>query len=175
MVRPAPGQGNGSGDCQAPEHARPRQQNELRARASKYNKDLDALLEQGKIALASKKNRNIVATHDSLQYFADAFGLKVVGNIQPRPGVEGDSKTIAALVKICKENDVRMIAVEPQYSRGPAEALKSQLGKMGVTVELVEIDPLETAPTADKNANPDPAFYMTRMKENIDNLVKALP
>ena len=46
---------------------------------------------------------------------------------------------------------------------------------MGITVELVEVDPLETAPVADKNGNPDPAYYMKRMKENIDNLAKALP
>jgi zinc transport system substrate-binding protein len=144
-------------------------------RAQAYVKELEKLHEHGKAAFANKKSRNIIATHDSLHYFARAFGLKVVDHIQPRPGVEADSPTITRLVKICKEQGVTIIAVEPQYSKGPAEALKSQLGNKGVAIQLVEVDPLETAPAADNKADPDPAYYMKRMYDNIDNLAKALP
>ena len=151
----------------------PKNKDNYGARAQSYKKELDELLEYGKVAFKSKKSRNIIATHDSLQYFADAFGLKVVGSIQPRPGIEADAKKLTELVKLCKEHDVNVIAVEPQYSKGPAEALQSQLGKRGVTVALVEVDPLETAPAVDNN--PDPAFYLKQMYRNIDNLAKALP
>jgi len=153
----------------------PKNKKNYEERAEVYGKELEKLLEHGKAAFKHKKSRNIIATHDSLQYFADAFGLKVVGNIQPRAGIEADAKKLTGLVKICKDHEVNVIAVEPQYSKGPAEALKSQLGKLGVTVELVEIDPLETAPAADNKAEPDPMYYMKRMYDNIDNLAKALP
>jgi len=79
------------------------------------------------------------------------------------------------LVKICKDQGVSVIAVEPQYSKGPGEALKNQLGKKGIKVELVEIDPLETAPIPEHKDDPDPAYYLQRMYQNIDNLAKALP
>jgi len=143
-------------------------------RADTYGKELDKLHEHGKAAFKDKKSRNIIATHDSLQYFADAFGLKVVGNIQPQAGIEADAKKLTGLVQTCKEQGVSVIAVEPQYSRGPAEALKNQLGKLGVTVELVEVDPLETAPAATGAMVPDPAYYMRQMYNNIDKLAKAL-
>jgi zinc transport system substrate-binding protein len=142
-------------------------------RAEAYKKELDDLQAYGKAKFSNKKSRNIIATHESLQYFVDAFGLKVVGSIQPRPGIEPDAKKLTELVKLFKEHDVSVIAVEPQFSKGPAEALRNQLAKQGVTVALVEVDPLETAPAAP--INPDPAYYMKQMYRNIDNLAKALP
>jgi zinc transport system substrate-binding protein len=144
-------------------------------RAKEFSKELDKLHAHGKAAFKDKKSRNIIATHDSLQYFADAFGLKVVGTIQQRAGIEADAKKLTGLVKICKDNAVSVIAVEPQYSTGPAAALQNQLEKMGVKVQLVEIDPLETAPAAANHADPEPDYYIKRMYRNIDDLAKALP
>ena len=66
-------------------------------RAESYKKELDDLQAYGKAKFGNKKSRNIVATHESLQYFADAFGLKVVGSIQPRPGIEADSKKLTGV------------------------------------------------------------------------------
>ena len=77
-------------------------------------------------------------------------------------------------MKTCKDHNVHVIAIEPQYSKAQAEALKNQLAKLGVTVELVEVDPLETAPAAANKLDPDPAYYVHKMRENIDNLAKAL-
>lgn len=144
-------------------------------RAHTYMQELDKLQAHGKAAFKDKQSRNIIATHDSLQYFADAFGLKVVGNIQPKAGIEADAKKLTELVKLCQDHKVHVIAVEPQYARGPAETLKNQLSKYGVAVELVEIDPLETAPAAANQADPAPTHYLDQMRRNIDNLAKALP
>lgn len=150
----------------------PKNKENYAKRAEAYKKQLDDLAAYGKAQFSGKKSRNIIATHDSLQYFADAFGLKVVGTIQPRPGIEPDAKKLTGLVKLCKDYGVSVIAVEPQYSEGPEKALQNQLAKMGVNVSLVEVDPLETAPAVD--INPDPAYYMKQMHRNIDNLAKAL-
>ncbi len=144
-------------------------------RAAAYNKELDALLAYGKESLMDKKSRSIVATHDSLHYFAAAFGLKLVGFIQPKAGSEADAAKLEELVKLCKEQDVHVIAVEPQFAKGPAETLKRELANKGIHVELVEVDPLETAPAAAGKSDPDPAYYMQKMKSNIENLAKALP
>ncbi len=144
-------------------------------RAEAYGKELAKLHEYGKAQFANKKSRNIIATHDSLQYFSRAFGLKVVGTMQPRAGIEADSKALTGLVEICKKEGVTVIAVEPQYSKGPALTLQTQLGKRGVEVQVVEVDPLETAPAAADSANPKADFYMEQMYRNIDNLAKALP
>lgn len=144
-------------------------------RAKAYTAKLLELKTQGQAAFKEKKNRRLIATHDALGYFALTFNLDIVGNIQPRPGIEADAKSISNLVTLCKEKDVRVITVEPQYSKGPAETLQKLLDKRGVPVQLAEVDPLETAPVASGTTTPDPNYYIQRMKQNIDNLAKALP
>ena len=100
-------------------------------RAETYSKELDKLHEHGKAAFKDKKSRNIIATHDSLQYFADAFGLKVVGNIQPQAGIEADAKKLTGLVQTCKEHQVSVIAVEPQYSKRPGRGPQKPAWEVG--------------------------------------------
>jgi ABC-type Zn uptake system ZnuABC Zn-binding protein ZnuA len=135
-----------------------------------YLKKLDELREHGKKALKDKKNKKIVAQHDSLGYFAETFGLTVVGSIQPQPGIEADRKRLANLAKVCRDEGVEVIAVEPQYSRAAAETLQRELKAMDVTVRIVEIDPMETADAKDL----DEGYYVRVVKQNLDALAKHL-
>lgn len=142
--------------------------------ASAYIKKIEELRTYGLAQLKDKKSRRIVATHDSLRYFAQTFGLEVVGSIQPQPGIEADAGKLAKLAQACKEKDIHAIIVEPQYSRGAAESLQRHLRLKGLDVRIVEFDPMETAQPS-VGGNPEPGLYLSRMKENIDNLAKALP
>jgi ABC-type Zn uptake system ZnuABC Zn-binding protein ZnuA len=140
------------------------------ARAEAYNKKLDKLLADGLKALDGKKNRKFITNHHSFRYFARAFKLEVVDSIQMQPGVEADGTQMARLVKLCKENDVRVIGVEPQYSRKAAETLQSSLRKDLPELVIVELDPIETAPP--ERLGPD--YYLERMRQNVENLAKHL-
>ena len=95
-------------------------------------------------------------------------------SIQPRPGVEADANKLAKLIDVCKKNNVSVIAVEPQFSRAQADTLARVLRDKGLDIQVVLVDPLETA-TPGANGNPDPGFYIDRMKANIDALAKAFP
>jgi ABC-type Zn uptake system ZnuABC Zn-binding protein ZnuA len=141
---------------------------EKRARA--YADELKELHADGKKALAGKKNRKLIATHDSLRYFARAFDLEVVENIQPQAGVEPNAADLARLVEDCVREKVQVITVEPQFSSRAAETLKRELKSRGRDVTLVEVDTLETA---DRGAL-DAGYYARKMRANIDNLAKHL-
>ncbi len=121
-----------------------------------------------------KENRKILTMHEALEYFADAFDFKIVGSFQPRPGMDADPVAMSQLAALVKEKKVRIIAVEPQYSRAQAEALQASLKRDNIDIRIVTIDPLETAPIATNSVNPDPAFFLNKMRENIDALAKAL-
>ena len=140
-------------------------------RAAAYVKELEKLLADGKAELKIKKNKKLIATHESLRYFGKSFGLEILDSIQPRPGIEADSAKMTSLAKLMKEKDVRVIATEPQYPHNLAEILKANLAKQKVEVKLVEIDPLETAPADELDAG----YYVKKMRDNITNLAKALP
>lgn len=145
-------------------------------RKTEFLKELQKLKADGLEKLKDKKNKSIVTTHEAFGYFAKAFDVKIVGSIQLRPGMDPDAVKMKELIELCQKDKVRVIAKEPQYSGAPAEALKRNLKAKGVEVEIIDLDPLETAPVAaGKKYNPDPGYYLKKMRENIDTLAKALP
>jgi ABC-type Zn uptake system ZnuABC Zn-binding protein ZnuA len=146
-------------------------------RAAAYVKELESLREHGRKVLGDKKNPRLIATHDSLRYFARSFRpeakLEIVANIQAQPGVPTDSSKLTELAALARKADIRVIAIEPQYTQAPAAAkgLIREMGEQGNNMQVVEIDPLETVPrVGDLNAG----TYVHKMKENIDKLAKAL-
>ncbi|HMF20229.1 MAG TPA: zinc ABC transporter substrate-binding protein [Gemmataceae bacterium] len=149
----------------------PKNKDSYAKRAAVYVKEMEKLLADGKAELKSKKNKKLIATHESLRYFGKSFGLEILDSIQPRPGIEADSAQMTKLAKLMKEKDVRVIATEPQYPHKLAEVLKANLAKQKIEVKLVEIDPLETAPADELDAG----YYLKKMRDNITNLAKALP
>jgi ABC-type Zn uptake system ZnuABC Zn-binding protein ZnuA len=148
------------------------------AHAAGYKQRADALSERllafqatGKDALAKKSEKaRVLAQHDALRYFARSFGIDVVGSIE-LPGHEPNAQRLAELVSMCKDQKVRLIAVEPQYpSNTAAKAILRELERKDIWCVFVEIDPMETADPADLTAD----FYERRMQANLDNLLKAL-
>lgn len=150
----------------APEHAA-----DYDANAKAYLQRLDALHKEGKEALAPKKNKKIVSFHESLPYFADSFGIKIVESIEDVPGEPPSPAKLADLVEDCKKEDVHVIAVEPQYSQNTSAATLVKALPAG-WAKLVTVDPLETADEKDLQ---DPKWYEMRMRKNIEELAKALP
>jgi ABC-type Zn uptake system ZnuABC Zn-binding protein ZnuA len=140
--------------------------------ADAYLKKLDELWKQGQKELKDKKDRKLVTFHDSLAYFARAFDLEVAGTIQPYAGEDAQARRLADLVKLCKKDKVRVIAVEPnQMTSTEADALVKELQAQGIKdADKVEIDLLESVPRSQLT----PDYYEAKMKENIEQLKKAL-
>jgi len=149
----------------------PAKKDAFASNAAAYIKQLRDLEKHAEKALAGKKNRKFIATHDALRYFAAGFKLNVLDSIQPRPGMEAEAAKLAKLVTLCEKEGVRVIAVEPQYPRTAAENLVAQLKRKDITIKTADVDPMETVPPGDLK----PVYYVERMRENIDNLAKALP
>ncbi|MFO0967764.1 MAG: metal ABC transporter substrate-binding protein [Gemmataceae bacterium] len=144
----------------------------FQANLAAFNADLDGLIRDGEAAFAKKKKSHFLTTHDSMRYFAHAFGLEEPKAIQLKPGHEVEARRLKELVDWCKAKNVRVICVEPQYSKGAAETLQTSLKKDGIDLKLVEFDPMETFPPGKA---PDAAHYIERMRKNIQDLAKDLP
>ncbi len=146
-------------------------------RAEAFVGELEKLQAEGKELLKDKKNRRLLAEHESLGYFARAFDLKVVDSIKTQTGGGGDlnAQEMDRLIKVCQKNDVSVIAIEPQFNDKTAKTVQATLERRGCKVQLIEIDPLETAPVAKDGASPEPDYYLRKMRENLETLAKALP
>lgn len=140
-------------------------------RARIYLERLEQLERDGIKMLKDKTERKIITFHDSLQYFAQCYGLTIVDSIQIEPGREPPPKHLERLIAKCKEHKVRLIAVEPQFPRNTsAKTVLDALRKEGIDAEFVEIDPLETADESEMKAD----LYEKKMRTNLENLAKKL-
>lgn len=144
--------------------------------ADGYLQALDRLTEYGKDKLKGKKDRKLIAFHESLVYFAKSFDLNIVDAIEVAPGQEPSPGHMKELVEKCKKENVRVIAVEPQYPKGTsAEVLQREVPG----VEFAVVDPLENAGDKDVKEDQkelkDKGWYERKMKQNLDALAKGLP
>ncbi len=132
---------------------------------------LKKLEQEGLELLKSKKEKKIVSFHDSLQYFAQTFGLEIAEVIQIDPGVEPSESKLNSIVKKCFEANIRVIAVEPQFpSHTSAKVILDALRKKGINAVFVEIDPLETADRSQLNAD----LYQRIMRKNFTAIADKL-
>jgi zinc transport system substrate-binding protein len=97
--------------------------------------DLDAIHEQLTKVLASVKGKSFFVFHPAYGYFGDAYGLKQVP--VELEGKEPTARQLARLIERAKKDGVKVIFVEPQFSKKSAEALAKSIGGA-----VVPLDPL---------------------------------
>lgn len=148
-------------------------------KASLYKERAQALADrlkeirrEARLKLKDKTERRLISFHGSLAYMADSFGLQIAATMQLNPGSEPSAARLTQLARLCREERVKVLAVEPQYSTGTsARLLAEALKRDGIEARLVEIDPMETADAAILDAG----WYERMMRKNLQALVDNLP
>jgi ABC-type Zn uptake system ZnuABC Zn-binding protein ZnuA len=143
------------------------------ARAAAYTGKLLKIKSDGLDLLAGKKDKKLVAFHDSLAYFGEAFNLKITDAIQKMAGSEPNASELKEVIANCKKDGVRLLAVEPQYTaNNAAKTILAELRKDPALADadVVEIDPLETVKPDELTAD----WYEKMMRANLERLSKAM-
>jgi ABC-type Zn uptake system ZnuABC Zn-binding protein ZnuA len=81
-----------------------------------FETDMMARIPAWKERFAGLKNRTVVGFHSSWVYCAEAFGLEIIGFVEPRPGVPPTGREIAGLVSLMKSRSCRTILREKYHS-----------------------------------------------------------
>lgn len=91
--------------------------------------ELDTEIQQ-RIDLLPGEHRVLVTNHDALGYYADRYGLTIVGTVIPGldSRTEPSAKEIAALIDTIKESGATVIFAENTVSPALAESLASDAG-----------------------------------------------
>jgi ABC-type Zn uptake system ZnuABC Zn-binding protein ZnuA len=110
---------------------------EYAANAEQYIAGLNALDQriQAQVATIPEENRKLVTDHDTLGYYADRYGLQVVGMIVPSVS-SADSTTargLAALIDSVKATNARAIFIEELGDPRLAEQISTETGAKVVT------------------------------------------
>lgn len=112
------------------------------AGASLYEKNfsafadkLDALDQQLRQELAPIKGKSFFVFHPAFGYFARAYGLKQIA--VETGGKNPSGRHLANLIESAMEMDVKVLFVQPQFSRKSAETIAR-----AIDGEVIAIDPL---------------------------------
>jgi manganese/iron transport system substrate-binding protein len=102
----------------------------INASAEAYIARLDALdswvLEQ--IDTIPPEDRVIVSFHEAFPYFAEAYGLTIVGTIVDAPGQDPSAGEIAALVTAIRESGAKAVFGEVQFSPELVQTVAEEAG-----------------------------------------------
>lgn len=115
----------------------PKRQTQYEENLKVFQSDLDAVHEQLKMALAPLKGKSFYVFHPAYGYFGDAYDLKQIA-VQ-LGGKEPTARQLARLMEQAKEDGVKVIFVQPQYSKKNAEAVAKAIG--GAVVPLNDLAP----------------------------------
>ena len=119
--------------------------------------DLPALADWQK-QLAPYRGAKIVTYHRDFIYFAQRFGLSIVDELEPKPGIAPSPAHLAQVIGEMKRNNVKLILVQPFQNRKTAETVARQTGAAVVD-----------APQQPGAANNTSSYF-----DNMDNLVRAI-
>jgi len=88
---------------------------EIERRAAEYTAELDALdaWVRGRVATIPEENRHLVTSHDAFQYYAEAYGLHVLGSpIGLSTDEQPSARTVARIVSDVRATGVPALFIE---------------------------------------------------------------
>ena len=138
----------------------------LRTDASGYIAELTELDESFRTGLANCRSCVIVTSHRAFEYLARAYGLTQIPIAGISPTEEPSAKTLEAVAKAAKDNDVSTIFFEENL---PADLATTVADEIGATTAV--LDPLESLSSDQLKAG---ASYISVMTENLAALRSGL-
>lgn len=137
------------------------------ANAAAYAKELDALDADIRAALAAlpPQRRKLVTTHDSLGYFADAYGLTVLAPKGVAAEAEASPRDVARIIRQIRAEKVPAVFLENVSDPRLMQRIAAETGaKIGGALYTDALSP---------PGGPAPT-YIAMMRHNIRELTQAL-
>jgi zinc/manganese transport system substrate-binding protein len=79
-------------------------------------------------AMAPYKGTKVVTYHRSWPNFTDAFGLNVIGYVEPKPGIPPSPSHTLELIQEMKRQQVKVIMIEPYFDRKTPDSIARETG-----------------------------------------------
>ena len=104
------------------------------ANSARFIAVLDAKLVEWQARLAPFRGQHVVAYHNSWLYFAERFELKIEIFLEPKPGIPPSPAHLATVMAKMKEQNARVVIVDPYLNRKTAETVARGTGAKVVDV-----------------------------------------
>jgi len=93
-----------------------------------FDKRLDQKNSDWEKKMAPYRGTKILTYHASWPYFAERFGLNVVGHVEPNPGIPPSPGHLESLIDLIKREKVKILIMEPYFSDRAPQFLAQKTG-----------------------------------------------
>lgn len=128
--------------------------------AEAYLTELEAVQTELLARAQAVHGRRVITLHDAFAYFAQEFGVDIVGTFEPRSGEEPSPRYLAELARAVEEFGVEVIFGEPQLATTSLDQFAKEHGLV-----LGILDPLGGVPGRDS--------FILLMRYNVEELLRA--
>ncbi|MEE4310289.1 MAG: metal ABC transporter substrate-binding protein [candidate division KSB1 bacterium] len=74
------------------------------------------------------RDRKVIAYHKNWAYFADTFGLDIIGFIEPKPGIPPSAKHVQKMIKLIKDQNIGLMLVASYFEKKSPQMIESRTG-----------------------------------------------
>src|SRR3954462_4088658 len=132
-------------------------------RYADFDKRLAEAEKRWNAAMAPYKGTKIVTYHRSWPNFVEAYGLNVVGYVEPKPGIPPSPSHTFELGQEMKKDNVKIIIIEPYFDSKTPNAIGRDTGAQVVTL----------APSVGGAKGANVNDYLALFDYNVNTLVAA--
>ena len=104
------------------------------ANAKAFDQKMEASLAKWKQQMAPYQGAPVVTYHKNFVYFANRFGLKQFGTVEPKPGIPPSPKYLSDLADRMKTEGVKVVLYQAYYNPDPCNQLAKRAGGVAVKV-----------------------------------------
>jgi zinc/manganese transport system substrate-binding protein len=97
-------------------------------RAADFDRRLSEAQQRWKSMMTPYKGMKVVTYHRSWANFADAFGIEVIGYVEPKPGIPPTPQHTLDVIQAMRAQQVKLIIVEPYFDLKTPNSIASQTG-----------------------------------------------
>jgi zinc/manganese transport system substrate-binding protein len=103
-------------------------------RLADFDRRIDERLAGWLQELAPYRGAKIVTYHKSWEYFASRFGLQIIGEMEPKPGVAPSPAHLAYLIGLMKAQHAKVLIREPFYPDNLTHLVAEKTGATVLTL-----------------------------------------
>jgi zinc/manganese transport system substrate-binding protein len=70
----------------------------------------------------------VMAYHKNWIYFADTFGIEVMGYIEPKPGIPPSAKHVQKMIRLIKDQNIKLMLVASYFEKKSPQMIENKTG-----------------------------------------------
>ncbi len=74
------------------------------------------------------RGKKVMAYHKNWAYFADTFGLQIIGFIEPKPGIPPSAKHVQKMIRLIQDQNVDIMLVASYFEKKSPQMIESRTG-----------------------------------------------